>query len=129
MKPYSVVASGVNSEGEPGGMIEIVTNSKTINDISGKYGGNTGFLSKQVIKKYLEEHNKSGSLFLSQKISLFMFFCWLDDARVKAFDNFARSCAGYSIATWVLGIADRHTDNIMVSKSGYFFRKLNNLVS
>lgn len=37
---------------------------------------------------------------------------------MECVDRFTYSLAGYCIATYVLGIKDRHQDNIMLAKDG-----------
>ena len=36
-------------------------------------------------------------------------------------NNFARSCAGYCVLSYVFGLGDRHSDNIMLSRDGLLF--------
>ncbi|CAK8686870.1 phosphatidylinositol 4,5-bisphosphate 3-kinase catalytic subunit alpha isoform-like [Clavelina lepadiformis] len=99
INPYICISMGHNI-----GMIEIVQNAETIMNIQ-KKGGVVGSLQL-----------KSGTLHQ-----------WLKDNNLgekqyqKAVDNFTRSCAGYCVATLILGVADRHNDNIMIKKNGQMF--------
>jgi phosphatidylinositol-4,5-bisphosphate 3-kinase len=98
MKPYRVQATM-----DQVGMIEIVRNSETIAAIHRKYGGTIGAFSETTIIDFLKHHNPDNL------------------AYDNATENFIRSCAGYCVATFVLGIGDRHSDNIMVTKFGHLF--------
>uniref|UniRef100_A0A8C9RHC4 phosphatidylinositol-4,5-bisphosphate 3-kinase n=1 Tax=Scleropages formosus TaxID=113540 RepID=A0A8C9RHC4_SCLFO len=45
----------------------------------------------------------------------------LRDKLEQAIEEFTLSCAGYCVATYVLGIGDRHSDNIMIRENGQLF--------
>ena len=90
--------------GDRQGLVEMVTDAKTLKEIQVSGGrGVTGSFKDTPVADWLKKHNSTTLEF------------------EKAKDNFTRSCAGYSIATYLLGICDRHNDNIMVKKSGHIF--------
>lgn len=76
------------------GVIEIVENCETIKNIRETY--------KITILNYIMNHNKNKSV---------------EEVRLK----FMHSCAMACIITYILGIGDRHLDNIMVDRNGELF--------
>jgi phosphatidylinositol-4,5-bisphosphate 3-kinase catalytic subunit alpha/beta/delta len=86
------------------GMIEVVLNAETIANIQKTRGLSVASAFKKgSLFQWLKEHNSTDKL--------------LD----KACQEFTYSCAGYSVATYVLGVADRHSDNIMLKTNGQLF--------
>uniref|UniRef100_A0A8C1Y4P0 Phosphatidylinositol 3-kinase catalytic subunit type 3 n=1 Tax=Cyprinus carpio TaxID=7962 RepID=A0A8C1Y4P0_CYPCA len=98
MLPY-----GCLSIGDCVGLIEVVKNSHTIMQIQCK-GGLKGALqfNSNTLHHWIREKNKG-------------------EAYDRAIDLFTRSCAGYCVATFILGIGDRHNSNIMVKENGQLF--------
>lgn len=100
LSPYQAVATGFNRRGMPAGLIEVVLNSATTESIQMKHGG---ALNPMCIDNYIRQHNPDSKELAGAK------------------DNFSRSCAGYCVATYTLGIGDRHCGNIMCKKDGHLF--------
>ena len=98
MSLYKVLCTG-NQQG----MLEMVTNAETLASIHVKEGGAISqFFSKAPIKNWIEKNLSDVSL-------------------AVAIDNFLLSNVAYCLATFVLGIGDRHNDNIMIKKNGELF--------
>jgi phosphatidylinositol-4,5-bisphosphate 3-kinase len=96
-------AYGCISTGDEVGMIEVVLNSMTTAAITRTAGGATAAFREDPIDNWIRENNPT------------------DGAYRLAKDRFIYSCAGYCVATYVLGIGDRHNDNIMLTKDGRLF--------
>lgn len=83
------------------GVIEKIE-GETIASIQRKSGLVGAF--KSVLLDWLKEKNKDNA----------------EDLKM-AIKNFTDSAIGYCVATYILGVADRHSDNIMIKKNGQMF--------
>lgn len=116
MSCYRVIETGMEC-----GMIEVVPNAQTNAQIQKAYGGVTAAFSDKPLFEWLQKNNtkaaraRSGSLVGTADAEA--------DEKLPAavVQDFASSCAGYCVATYILGIGDRHNDNIMITKSGHLF--------
>lgn len=69
------------------GMLEMVQNSKALSGVKS-------------IRQFLKDNHPDSS----------------NDLGVKreVMDTYVKSCAGYAVITYLLGIGDRHLDNVMI---------------
>jgi phosphatidylinositol kinase/protein kinase (PI-3 family) len=96
---YDCIATGENS-----GLIEIVLNSKSTAEIQKAHGGGvTSAFKKTPLASWLKQNNRTPELYQ------------------QAVENFSLSSAAYSVLTFVLGISDRHNDNVMLTTDGHLF--------
>lgn len=100
LNPYGCLPTGHNE-----GLIEIVTKASTLATIQRAYSDIKlkAAFNKQCLYQWLKKHNQDPKSFNS------------------AMNEFLMSCAGYCVATYVLGVADRHSDNIMLRENGQLF--------
>ncbi|KAJ8259681.1 hypothetical protein GJAV_G00172210 [Gymnothorax javanicus] len=99
MIPYGCLSTGNKT-----GLIEVVKNSDTIANIQRNNSNSaaTAAFNKDALLNWLKSKNPGEKL-------------------DQAIEEFTLSCAGYCVATYVLGIGDRHSDNIMVRENGQLF--------
>ncbi|KAM6358600.1 phosphatidylinositol 4-phosphate 3-kinase C2 domain-containing subunit alpha isoform 1-T3 [Alca torda] len=90
------------STGKDRGMVELVPASDTLRKIQVEYGV-TGSFKDKPLAEWLRKYNPT------------------EEEYEKASENFIYSCAGCCVATYVLGICDRHNDNIMLRNTGHMF--------
>lgn len=91
---FRALATGANS-----GLIELVEDSQAISAILAKHHNS--------IIEFLRIHNPDPTT--------------PDGISAESRDNFTKSTAGYCVITYLLGIGDRHLDNIMVRNNGCLF--------
>ncbi|RVE56817.1 hypothetical protein OJAV_G00225230 [Oryzias javanicus] len=96
--PYGCISTGNRI-----GMIEIVKDATTIANIQQRVVGSTGAFKDEILHQWLRDK------------------CISEEKFQQAVERFLLSCGGYCVATYVLGIGDRHNDNIMITESGNLF--------
>ncbi|EFA77138.1 phosphatidylinositol 3-kinase [Heterostelium album PN500] len=94
LTPYHVLATA-----EEDGIVEMVSPSEAMAAVINKYDGE--------ILKYFKGHHPDPDAPLG--------------VAPEVLDTFVKSCAGYCVITYILGIGDRHLDNLLLTPNGNLF--------
>jgi phosphatidylinositol 3-kinase len=94
LSPYKILATSATA-----GAVQFVR-SVSLQGISSKYGTNPAL-------KYMKANNPDDKSPMG--------------VRRETIDTFVKSCAGYCVITYLLGVGDRHLDNLLLTPDGHFF--------
>jgi phosphatidylinositol 3-kinase len=92
LSPYRILATSPYA-----GAVQFIP-STALSDVMHKY---------KSILAYLRAHNPDESAPLG--------------VRKDVMETYIKSCAGYCVITYLLGVGDRHLDNLLLAPSGHFF--------
>ena len=93
LSPYRILATSTSA-----GAVQFVP-SMSLSAACAKYKGS--------LLAYLRANNPDNSAPLG--------------VRKETMDTYVKSCAGYCVITYLLGVGDRHLDNLLLAPDGHFF--------
>jgi phosphatidylinositol 3-kinase len=94
LTPYAIIAMSPTS-----GLVEFVDGAIPISQVLSKYNGS-------IMQFFQATAPQKGAKY---------------DVRPDVMSTYVRSCAGYCVITFLLGVGDRHLDNILLRATGHFF--------
>lgn len=113
LTPYQVIALSRND-----GLIDFVPDSSNLSKVLKEHNGD--------IQQFFRAHHPADAgVHKGQNKGDDASGAWCPQnsygIKAEVLENFVRSCAGYCVITYILGIGDRHLDNLMVTKDGKLF--------